>query len=60
MLFASRADLPSRTTPQPQPAAEREVVWMTVEAIVVLVIGVATLMVAIVGLVIKLVELGRN
>ena len=33
---------------------------MTDEALVVLVIGVATLMVAIVGLVIKLVELGRR
>ena len=60
MLFASLAGSPLRTTPAPQPAAEREVIRMTDEALVVLVIGVATLMVAIVGLVIKLVELGRR
>jgi hypothetical protein len=33
---------------------------MTDEALVVLVIGVATLTIAVVGLVIKLVELGRR
>jgi hypothetical protein len=60
MRFASLAGSSPITSPTPQPAAEREVIWMSIEAIVVLVIGVATLIVAIVGLAIKLVELGRK
>lgn len=33
---------------------------MTTESVVILVIGVATILVALIGLVIKLVELGRK
>jgi hypothetical protein len=44
----------------PQPAAEREVVPLDENTAVILVIGVATFLVALVGLVIKLIELGRK
>jgi type IV secretory pathway TrbD component len=44
----------------PQPAAERTVVLLDENTAVILVIGVATLLVAFVGLVIKLIELGRK
>lgn len=44
----------------PQLAARKGVSKMAVDNVVVLVIGVATLVVAFVGLVIKLIELGRK
>ena len=34
--------------------------WMNTDSVVILVIGVATILVALIGLVIKLVELGRK
>ena len=43
-----------------QPATEGKVICMKVETAVILVLGVATLLVSLVGLVIKLIELGRK
>ena len=48
------------TACKPQPAAEGQVICMDVKEVVILVIGVATILVALVGLMIKLVELGRK
>jgi hypothetical protein len=45
---------------EPQPAAERQVMCMEANTVVILVIGVATVTVGVVGLMIKLVELGRK
>ena len=44
----------------PQPAAERQVIYLSTENVVILVLGVVTLTVAFVGLVVKLIELGRK
>jgi hypothetical protein len=44
----------------PQLAAEGQVILLETDTTVILVIGVATLLVAFVGLVIKLIELGRK
>jgi len=60
MWFASLADSSPTTSASAATCGGREVFPMNGEALVVLVIGVASLMVAIVGLVIKLVELGRK
>jgi hypothetical protein len=43
-----------------QLATERQAIWMETSTVVILVIGVVTLTVAFVGLMIKLVELGRK
>ncbi|MCW1430604.1 hypothetical protein [Novosphingobium sp. JCM 18896] len=44
----------------PQLAAERRWYHVIIENVVILVLGVATFMVGLVGLVIKLIELGRK
>lgn len=41
-------------------ATEREVMFLKLDTVVILVLGVATLFVGLVGLVIKLIELGRK
>lgn len=43
-----------------QPATEGKVICMKIETAVILVLGVATLLVSLVGLVVKLIELGRK
>ena len=45
---------------EPQLAAERQVILMNTQSVVILVIGVATITGALIGLVIRLVELGRK
>ncbi len=48
------------TRPGPQPAAEGEVIYLNTKDVVILVFGAVTLTVTFVGLVVKLIELGRK
>jgi hypothetical protein len=50
------APIPRRS----QLAAERQVMWMDTQVVVMLVLGVASLIIALVTLTIKLIELGRK
>jgi hypothetical protein len=44
----------------PQPAAEGTVIYLNAKDVVILVLGAVTLTVTFVGLVVKLIELGRK
>jgi hypothetical protein len=59
MLVAPRLPTPYRGVGR-QPDGRKEVIYIGVEAIIALVLGTATLVVAIISLVVKIIELTRH